>query len=332
MSDGQYRAMAIGADMVDRASIVAKPARKAAPAPKSALQRKLPWNDKAGRFAPLKAVTLVLLPLPALYLLYASIFIGLGPRPDLEALHFIGRWTIWLLLITLAVTPARRLFDWSKLIQIRRIVGLTALYYILLHFTLYIVDSGLDPVFVAQEIVLRIYLTIGFTAILALIALGVTSTDGMIKRMGAVGWNHLHNLIYVIGFLGFVHYYMQAKLDVTEPVFYSGLFLWLIGYRIMAKLGYKEGLVPLLVLSLAAGLATALAEAGWYEAMHPGFGLRVLAANLNFAFDPAFFNLFTTARPAWWVLLAGLLVTAGSEITLRIRSVRSPRPARAVRA
>ena len=122
---------------------------------------------------------------------------------------------------------------------------------------------------------LRIYLTIGITAIFGLIVLGVTSTDGMIKRMGAIPWNRLHRIIYVVGFLGFLHYYMQAKLDVTEPVLYSGLFLWLMEYRVMAKLGWKQGLVPLLVLSLVAALSTALVEAAWYQVIRPGIGARV---------------------------------------------------------
>jgi sulfoxide reductase heme-binding subunit YedZ len=303
------------------AAVTAAPSRR--PAVKGALARKLPWNDKAGRFSPFKAMVLVLLPLPALYLLYAWLFIGLGAQPIIEALRFVGRWTLSFLMMTLAVTPARRLFDWSKLLQIRRILGLTTLYYILLHFSLYIVDDGYDLGFVASEIVLRIYLTIGITAIFGLILLGVTSTDGMIKRMGAIAWNRLHRIVYVVGFLGFLHYYMQAKLDVTEPVLYSGLFLWLMEYRIMAKLGWKQGLVPLALLAVAAAMTTALAEAAWYQIIRPGIGGRVILANFDFALG---------LRPAWWVLIAGLAVTVASEAWLRFRNWRSPRPARPVRA
>ena len=162
------------------------------------------------------------------------------------------------------MTPARRLFDWGKLIQVRRILGVSALLYILTHFTLYVVDSRLDLAFVATEIVKRIYLLIGFTALLGLVALGVTSTDGMVKRLGAIRWNRLHKLVYVITALGILHYYMQSKVDVSQPVLMTGFFFWLMGYRLMASRGYKEGLLPLLVLSVSAALLTAAAEAAWY--------------------------------------------------------------------
>jgi len=276
---------------------------------------KLPWNDKAGRFSPLKATTLVLVPLPALWLICRALFIGLGPRPVIEATHTLGEWTIYFLLATLAVTPARRLFEWSKLIQIRRILGLTVLTYILAHFSMFLLDSKWNLSFVAHEIALRVYLTIGFVAILGLIALGATSTDGMVRRMGARNWNRLHRLVYVIGVLGFLHYYMQSKADVTRPVLASGLFFWLMGYRIMARYGYKQGLVPLTVLSVAAAITTALAEAGWYGFMRPGVdAMRVLAANFDFGY---------MIRPAWWVLAAGLAVTAASEIRRRTGSIRA---------
>jgi len=283
------------------------------------IAQKLPWNDRAGRLSPLKATTLVLVTLPALWLLFRSLTGGptpmpepsaLGPRPYIEAIHFVGDWTVYLLLITLAVTPARRLFDWSKLIQVRRIIGLSALSYILLHFVLYIFDSHLDLGFVATEIVRRIYLLIGFTAILGLVALGVTSTDGMIKRLGAIRWNRLHKLIYFIAPLAILHYYMQSKIDVTQPVLMSGFFFWLMGYRLMAKRGYKEGILPLLSLSVAAALLTAAVEATWYGVATGVAWQRVLYANLDFSFS---------IRPAWWVLFAGIAVTIASELRKRVK-------------
>ncbi len=282
---------------------------------------RMPWNDRAGRFSALKTATLVLVTLPALWLLYRTLFLGLGPRPLTEAIHRLGDWTVYFLLITLAITPARRLFEWSKLILVRRIVGLAALAYILVHLTLYIIDSRLDLGFVAHEILVRIYLTIGFTAILGLVALGVTSTDGMIKRMGPKAWNRLHAIIYVVAPLAILHYYMQSKLDVTQPVLMSGFFFWLMGYRLMARFGPKQGLVPLLALTAAAALLTALTEATWYG-LATGIGWqRVLAANLDFSH---------TIRPAWWVFATGLAVTLIAEIRHRTDRVRpQPRTLRA---
>ena len=290
---------------------------------------KLPWNDKTGRFSPMKAATLVLVSLPMLWLIYRAMFLGLaetapfglGARPLTEAIHRVGDWTIYLLLITLAVTPARRLLDLPKLIQVRRILGLSALFYILAHFMLFIVDSKLDLIFVGKEIALRIYLTIGFVALLGLVALGVTSTDGMIRRLGAIRWNRLHKLIYFSAALGILHYYMQSKVDVSQPAIMSGFYFWLMGYRLMARYGYKDGLVPLLGLSLAAAILTVIAEATWYEFMTGVGGGRVLSANLGVDFG---------IRPAWWVLAAGLSVTAISEARRRFRPARGrPRQAAA---
>jgi sulfoxide reductase heme-binding subunit YedZ len=282
----------------------------------AAIARKLPWNDRAGRFAPLKAVVLVLVLLPALHLLYRTLAGTLGPRPLTEATHVLGDWTIYLLLITLAVTPARRLLDWPKLIQVRRILGLSALFYILAHFALYVVDSRLDLVFVATEIVKRVYLLIGFVALVGLVVLGLTSTDGMIRRLGAIRWNRLHRLIYVITALGILHYYMQSKVDVSQPVLMTGFFVWLMGYRLMASRGIKDGFVPLALLSVAAAFLTAGAEAAWYG-LATGVGAwRPLMANLDFSFS---------IRPAWWVLAAGLAVTVVAEIRKRTHAAPAPR-------
>jgi len=275
---------------------------------------RMPWFDRAGNFSILKTTTLVLVSLPAVWLLIRALFLGLGPRPLTEAIHFVGDWTIYLLLVTLAVTPARRLLDWNKLIQVRRIIGLSALFYILLHFSLYTIDSRLDPVFVAKEIVSRVYLTIGFTALLGLVALGVTSTDGMVKRMGGKNWARLHKLIYIIVPLGILHYYMQSKLIVSPAVYVSGVYFWLMGYRIMSsRLGIKQGLLPLVGLTIVATLLTVAVEALWY-----GLATRidvnlVLSANLGTQ---------NGIRPSWWVFATGLGVAVIAEIRQRFAPVR----------
>ena len=180
--------------------------------------------------------------------------------------------------------------------------------------SLYTIDSRLDLGFVAHETLVRIYLTIGFTAILGLVALAVTSTDGMIKRMGGKAWNRLHQLIYVIAPLAILHYYLQSKVDVTQPVLMSGFYFWLMGYRLMARFGPKQGLLPLFALTVAAALLTALVEATWYG-LATGIGWqRVILANLDFSY---------TIRPAWWVFATGLAVTIVAEIRQRMGHVRS---------
>lgn len=277
------------------------------------ITQRMPWLDRRGRFAPLKAATLALLAVPAAVLLYRALFVGLGPRPWTEAIHFVGEWTIYLLLITLAVTPARKLLEWPKLVQLRRMIGLAALFYVLAHLILFVFDSKWDLVFVGREIVTRFYLAIGFIAVLAFSALGVTSTDAMVRRLGGQRWNQLHRLVYPATFIGILHFYLQSKVDVSQPVIMSGFFFWLMGYRIMARFGVREGLVPLLGLTAAAGILTVAVEAAWYGLM-TGVGVeRILGANLNFAFR---------ISPVWWVLACGLAVTVAAEI--RRRTAASP--------
>ena len=108
---------------------------------------------------------------------------------------------------------------------------------------------------------------------------------------------------------------MQSKVDVTQPVLMTGFYLWLMGYRLMAARGYKEGLVPLLVLSVAAALLTAAAEAAWYGVATGIGGWRPLLANLDFSYS---------IRPAWWVLAAGLAVTLASELRKRLKLRTAP--------
>lgn len=271
---------------------------------------KLPWNDRAGRFSPLKATVFILISLPMLWLIFRAVFLGLGARPITEAIHRVGDWTVYLLLITLVVTPARRLFNLPKLILVRRMLGIAALTYIVAHFLLYIVDAKFDLLFVGKEIILRFYLTIGFVALLGLAALGITSTDDMIKRMGTKRWNQLHRLIYYITPLAILHFFIQSKADVSQPVIMSGFFFWLVGYRIMTHYGYKDGFAPLLSLSVVATILTVVVEATWYELMTGIGGSRVLAANLGFDFG---------IRPAMWVFGAGIAVTLTAELSRRLR-------------
>ncbi|MGO4407423.1 sulfite oxidase heme-binding subunit YedZ [Bosea sp. RAF48] len=281
----------------------------------------LPWTDRQGRFSALRAATFALLFVPALLLLHAAWMHQLGSKPWTEAIHQTGTWAVRILVVTLAVSPFRRLFDWGKLIGIRRMLGLGAMAYALGHISLYCIDMAFDWGLIASEIVKRFYLTIGFVALLGLCALGATSTDGMIRRLGKK-WQRLHNLVYPIAVLALLHFALQSKIDVTEPVLTSGLFLLLMLYRGLYRWKLPVSAPVLAGVALLAGLLTAGLEAGWYAATSGVSAWLVLQANS----DILTYQDYASLRPAHWVVLAGLLVAFGHG--LRARKPRPPRQAR----
>ncbi|MDR7037828.1 MULTISPECIES: sulfite oxidase heme-binding subunit YedZ [Methylobacterium] len=268
--------------------------------PASALPRTLPrpWRDRAGRLSGLKLAVFLAALAPGLYLAAAYALDALGAKPITALLHGTGEWCIRFLLLSLAVTPLRRIANWPKLINLRRMLGLTALAYALIHLALYVVDQNFILTKVVSEIAFRFYLTIGFVALLGLIALGITSTDAAIRRMGQA-WNRLHRIVYAVTALGLFHYFLQSKIDVSDPVFWTGLFLLLMGWRLIQRFRIPMSPLPLLGLAVATGAATALLEAAWYGLKSGVPAGMVLGANLDFSY---------VIRPAWWVLAAGLVL------------------------
>jgi sulfoxide reductase heme-binding subunit YedZ len=180
-------------------------------------------------------------------------------------------------------------------------LGVAAACYAVLHLLLYVLDQKFDLFKVASEIVLRFYLTIGAIALIGLIALGVTSTDRAISRLGSQRWNTLHRVVYGIAILATVHYFIQSKLEIYQPVMMAGLLFWLLAYRVLYRRNSSVPPLHLLLLTMAAALVTALCEAAIYMAKSGFAAWRIL---------PAHFDLDMDIRPAWWVLTAGLLVAA----------------------
>jgi sulfoxide reductase heme-binding subunit YedZ len=157
---------------------------------------------------------------------------SLGANPIEELIHRLGKWGLNFLLITLAVTPLRRLTGKSWLLRFRRMLGLFAFFYLLLHFLTYAgLDQRFDLPVIFEDVVERPFITIGFTAFVLLIPLAVTSTNAMMKRLGR-RWQKLHRLVYVIAILGVVHFYWQVKLDTLEPLIYAAILAVLLGYRL----------------------------------------------------------------------------------------------------
>jgi sulfoxide reductase heme-binding subunit YedZ len=158
-----------------------------------------------------------------------------GVDPVRGILHALGKTALNLLLITLAVTPARKILHRPDLLRIRRMLGLFAFTYAVLHFTAYAwLDQGLDFRNVGAEIVKRPYILVGMAALLLLIPLAVTSTNAMMRRLGR-RWQKLHRLVYVITGLGLWHFYWQVKKDIREPLIYIAIFAALMAFRLIAK-------------------------------------------------------------------------------------------------
>ena len=157
---------------------------------------------------------------------------SLGANPVEEILDRFGNWGLRFIMITLAVTPLRQLTGWSGLARFRRMLGLFTFFYVLLHFLTWLVlDQGLLLSAVAEDILERPFITIGFLALLLLFALAVTSTNGMRRRLGR-RWQSLHNAVYLIGILGVWHYWWQVKKDISEPLIYAVILAVLLGSRI----------------------------------------------------------------------------------------------------
>ncbi len=155
----------------------------------------------------------------------------LGANPVETLSHYTGDWSLRFLLLTLTVTPLRRLSGWNGLQKFRRMLGLFAFFYVSLHFGVYLIfDQFFDGHAIIEDVANRPYITVGFAGLLLLIPLAVTSTHKMIKRLGR-NWQRLHRLVYLIGILGVLHYLWLVKADLTEPLLYAGILGLLLGYR-----------------------------------------------------------------------------------------------------
>jgi len=271
-----------------------------------------PWRDRRGRLVRIKAITFPMLFIPGLVTALEWMLGDLGSRPVTEAIHQTGLWTVRLLLISLAITPFARVLSWPQLLLVRRMVGVAAALYGTLHLALYILDENFRLLTVASEIAFRFYLTIGFVALLGLAALGATSNEAAMKRMGT-SWKRLHRLAYPIAILALLHYFIQSKANVSEPVFVTGLYVWLMVWRIMGHRAQQHwAAYP--VLAIVAGLAAAGIEFAWYGLATRINPWRVLAASETLRFG---------LRPAHCVLLCGL----GAALTVAVHRALGGRAA-----
>jgi sulfoxide reductase heme-binding subunit YedZ len=157
---------------------------------------------------------------------------GLGANPIEKITHWTGRTALVLLVVTLAITPLRRVTGYNHLIQLRRPIGLFSFFYAMLHFSTYVVlDRWFDFSTVFEDIAERPYITVGFTAFLLLIPLAITSTKGWIRRLGK-RWKQVHRLIYISAALGVLHYFWKVKADTRTPAIFAGVLAVLLLARL----------------------------------------------------------------------------------------------------
>lgn len=284
----------------------------------NALTPHLPWTNRRGRLDGLRLVAFVAVLAPAAWIFAELLTAPMAAEPVEQALHRAGDWTLYILLATLAVTPLKRLLGWARLATARRMLGVSVFAFAAAHLLLYAMDQAWDLAHVAREIVSRFYLTIGLVALVGFAVLAATSFDGAMRRLKR-NWKRLHAMVYPLAALGLVHFFLQTRLDVSEPVLLSGLFVGLMLHRVPALLRLPSS-VAIIAIAVVSGLAAAGIEYAWYATMTGIPAERVLASNLDFGFG---------LRPMWQVMLAmamPLPVRLVRTLTPRITNAARPTP------
>ena len=257
-----------------------------------------PWQDRNRRVSWLKAITFALMFTPAAWLVYQVGAEQFGPVPLGGMTYWSGLWALALLMAALAITPAVTILRWGGLIIVRRMIGVTALAYTVAHIVIYFALRFWNFASIAHEMATRASLILATIATIGLVALGATSFDLAIRRMGAKGWQRLHTIIYATAALALVHYLLSPDM-YPEQYLMSGIFFWLIAWRALNSRGLGTDTIALSALTLAASLFTALLEALWTWAYHDYEPAWTLGNN---------FSLDLGLAAAWKVLGLGLLI------------------------
>lgn len=183
----------------------------------------------------LKPLLFLICLIPFGQLAYGAYIGDLSANPIEFITRFTGSWALIILIASLAVTPLRRISGWNELIKFRRMLGLFAFFYALMHFSTYLVlDHFFDFQAISKDILKRPYVTAGFIGFVAMIPLAITSTAAMIRRLGK-RWQQLHRLVYIAAIVGVIHFYWLVKADISRPAQYGGVLVLLLGYRLGLK-------------------------------------------------------------------------------------------------
>ncbi len=276
-----------------------------------------PWQDRQRRFSWLKASAFALVLLPGIRLTYqtATGEFGLLAMAFGGLTYWSGVWATVVLLMALAVTPMIVVFRWPALIDVRRMVGVMALVYTIVHIILYFGLRSWNFATIGFETVTRLTLFVATLSTIGLIVLGVTSLDAAIARMGVKGWQRLHNTNYIISALALLHVVL-ARGTYAEQYLMCGLFAWLMLWRLLDRRRLGSDAKALLALAVFCCLFTAFLEAGF---MWGRRGYDVIGTlRINFMFAPAEIGI----QPPWQVLAFGLVFAFGAmaRAALRVRT------------
>jgi sulfoxide reductase heme-binding subunit YedZ len=237
--------------------------------------------------------------------------------------YWSGVWATVILLMALAVTPAVTIFRWPALVDVRRMIGVAALVYTIAHVIIYFAFRHWDFAYIANDMSTRLTLIVATLSTIGLIVLGATSVDAAIAYMGAKNWQRLHTTNYVISGLAILHV-MLARGTYTEQYMLTGIFFWLMAWRVLAHYGLGANAKALMMLAVASCLVAAFLEAGFLWARRGFDVLTSLGYNLSLAI------LDVGYPPAWQVLAFGLLIALGAagSRALRLKAARlEPRQA-----
>jgi methionine sulfoxide reductase heme-binding subunit len=192
----------------------------------------------------IKAAVFAVCLIPLALLAWRALSGRLTANPIEDITHHTGWWTLAFLMITLSVTPLRRWLDQPWLLRLRRMLGLFAFFYACLHFSTWLVlDQFFDWDAMLKDVLKRPYITIGFSAFVLLLPLAATSTNAMVRRLGAKRWQWLHRLVYLVAILGVAHFWWLVKKDIREPLAFAAVLALLLGVRLFALRDRRAGAV-----------------------------------------------------------------------------------------
>ena len=242
-----------------------------------------PWTDRHGRFSAVRAGALALSVAPIFLMGLDGLRGHYSPEPIASLLYWTGWWATVLLLLTLAVTPARTILRWAGAIPMRRILGVAALAYTLVHVLAYVAFDRWDLGQVLREMsALTVNIIAATVSALLMLVLGLTSSDAAVRRLGSARWRVLHLSVHAAAGLAVLHY-LLARQAFTDAFLFAGLLVWLWGWRVLSRTGRGFDPLSLILLTAAVAVATATLEALTLQGRYGEDFLSVLILNFGLA-------------------------------------------------